>query len=195
MAANSITFGSFNNIAKISDNTLDAWAKILKTIPDSRLVLKHFALSEERTCDRIKAVFPARAISSNRLDLRAPTEQAAHLRAYHDIDIALDPFPWSGCVTTCGALWMGVPVLTLPGVAFCHRHSASFLTTVGLTDWIAGDVDDYVAKVIDFASRCDELAGLRLSLRDRVKNSPLCDAPRFTRDFENMLSHMWQETG
>ena len=85
---------------------------------------------------------------------------------------------------------MGVPVLTLPGVAFCHRHSASFLTVLGLTGWIAKDADDYVAKAIDFAGRRDDLIVLRRSLRARMKNSPLCDAPRFARDFEEVLFQM-----
>jgi protein O-GlcNAc transferase len=182
-----VTFGSFNNIAKIGPRTVAAWARILQALPDSCLVLKHSALSEAETRNRLEADFAAYGIVPSRLALRTPTGHTAHLAAYHDIDIALDPFPWSGCVTTCESLWMGVPVLTLPGIAFCHRHSASFLRCAGLDEWIAADEDDYVEKAIGYANQLESVAALRVSLRDRVRRSPLCDAPRFARRFDDTL--------
>ena len=185
-----ITFGCFNNIAKLSDGTFSAWAKILNAVPDSRLVLKHFALSEPETRDRIALQFSAFGISSDRLDLRAPSDHTSHLESYGDIDIALDPFPWSGCVTTCESLWMGVPVLTLPGVAFCHRHSASFLSAAGLNDWIAENQDDYVSKAIAQVQSPQTLGSMRSDLRAQVAASPLCDAHQFARDFESRLFEM-----
>lgn len=186
-----VTFGSFNNIAKVSPATIEAWAHILTAVPSSRLILKHLALVEQEVRDRLAAAFSAIGIAPNRLDLRAPTDQATHLAAYADMDIALDPFPWSGCVTTCESLWMGVPVLALPGVAFCHRHSASFLQVVGLEEWIASDIKDYVAKATEFAGQTDRLADLRADLRNRVASSPLCDGPGFAEDFEKLLCNMW----
>ena len=185
-----ITFGCFNNIAKISDGTFSTWAKILSAVPNSRLVLKHFALRESETRDRIAAQLLAFGVPPDRVDFRLPTSHASHLEAYGDIDIALDSFPWSGCVTTCESLWMGVPVLTLPGIAFCHRHSASFLSAVGLNDWIAENRDDYVSKAIAIARNPKTLVPLRLDLRARVAASPLCDAKQFARDFENLLFAM-----
>ncbi len=183
-----VTFGSFNNITKISRPTVKAWSRILNAVPGSRLVLKHFALSENRTRDRLAALFLAHGVSPSRLILRPPTEQTNHMANYHDIDIALDPFPWSGCVTTCESLWMGVPVLALPGVAFCHRHSASFLSTIGLHDWIANDIEAYVEKAVGFAEKRESLKDLRQSLRERMRSSALCDAPGFARDFERLLA-------
>lgn len=185
-----VTFGSFNNIAKITDRTIEVWAEILNEVPDSRLVLKHLALAEEEVRDRLAAEFSAFGVSPHRLDLRVPTDQVSHLASYADIDIALDPFPWSGCVTTCESMWMGVPVLALPGVAFCHRHSASFLTVAGLEDWIAADTEDYLAKAIRFASQTDKLAVERAGLRARVASSLLCDGSRFAKDLENLLFEM-----
>lgn len=187
-----ITFGSFNNIAKMSDRTLEVWAEILRAVPNSRLVLKHLALAEEEVRDRLAAEFSALNVSPNRLELRPPTDQLSHLESYADIDISLDPMPWVGCVTTCESLWMGVPVLTLPGVAFCHRHSASFLYAVGLEEWVAIDTDDYVAKAISFAGQAGLLSTLRADLRGRMRVSPLCDGPRFAQDLEKLLFQICQ---
>lgn len=185
-----ITFGCFNNVAKLSGGTIAAWAQILLAVPDSRLVLKHLALAEKETCDRIADQFLALGIASDRLDMRPPTDQVSHLESYGDIDIALDPFPWSGCVTTCESLWMGVPVLALPGLAFCHRHSASFLSAAGLNNWVCPDVEDYIQRAKDFAQDASGLEKLRENLRDDVKRSPLCDAQMFAKDFESLLSKM-----
>ena len=178
----------------MSDGAFLAWAKILRSVTDSKLVLKNNALQYSEVRLSVENRFTDLGIHTSRLNLRPPTDHVSHLKAYADIDIALDPFPWTGCVTTCESLWMGVPVLTVPGEAFCHRHSASFLTTLGLEDWIAEDVDDYVAKAIEYSKRRDDLVILRQTLRDRMKNSPLCDAPRFARDFENILFQMWQRS-
>ncbi len=185
-----LTFGSFNNIAKMSDSTFSVWAEILNHLQNSRLVLKHSALSEQITRDRIASRLSAYGISPLRLDLRAPTGHVAHLEAYADIDIALDPFPWSGCITTCESLWMGVPVLTLLGDAFCHRHSASFLTAVGLEDWVVKNQKDYIAKALTFGQNVSFLSEMRADLRSRVMQSSLCDAQQFGNDFENILFSM-----
>lgn len=190
LSNNYITFGCFNNIAKLSDGTITAWARILEAVPKSKLVLKHLALAEKETCDRIAAQFLELGIPSARLDMRPPTDQVSHLESYGDIDIALDPFPWSGCVTTCESLWMGVPVLTLPGVAFCHRHSASFLSAAGLSDWVCTDVDDYIQKAKMFAQDSFGLEELRKNLRADISKSPLCDSQVFAKDFENLLVKM-----
>lgn len=185
-----VTFGCFNNIAKLTDRTISTWAEILDAVPNSKLILKHLALSERETCDRITDQFRALNISADRIEMRTPTDQRTHLQSYADIDIALDPFPWSGCVTTCESLWMGIPVLTLPGVAFCHRHSASFLSAVGLEDWICTDTEDYVQKAVAKARDSHNLTQLRNGLREKVSESPLCDAETFAMDFEALLLEM-----
>lgn len=184
-----ITFGCFNNLAKISTRTIEAWSSILQSVPNSRLILKHLALSEAITRDRVAALFLAHGIALRQLELRPPTDPIVeHLTDYHDVDVSLDPFPWSGCVTTLESLWMGIPVLTLPGVAFCHRHSASFLTTLGLTDWIAADANDYINKAVSCADKPEDLSLLRASLRQRMTMSPLCDAERFATNLDGILT-------
>ncbi len=185
-----VTFGCFNNIAKISAQTKEMWAAILHQVPSSRLVLKHAALNEGETRDRVRAEFAAYGVTPDQLILREPTGHQTHLGAYSDIDISLDPVPWNGCVTTCESLWMGVPVVTLPGEAFCHRHSASFLSTAGLTDWIAGSSEDYVAKAVAAANNLNRLSELRANLRSQLAASPLCDGEAFAQAFVDTCRRM-----
>ena len=111
---------------------------------------------------------------------------------YNDIDMVLDPFPYSGGLTTCEALWMGVPTVTFPGDFFASRHSLSHMSNVGLTDWVAHDVSSYIALAVAKAADLDALATLRAGLRTRVKASPLCDAPRFGRNLGAGLRQAWQ---
>jgi predicted O-linked N-acetylglucosamine transferase (SPINDLY family) len=112
---------------------------------------------------------------------------------YNQIDIVLDPFPYSGGLTTCEALWMGVPTVTLPGEIFASRHSASHLSNAGLADWAATDLADYVERAVARAADLEGLAVLRRGLRARVKAGPLCDAPRFGRSLGSALRHAWRE--
>jgi predicted O-linked N-acetylglucosamine transferase (SPINDLY family) len=112
---------------------------------------------------------------------------------YGDVDIVLDPFPYSGGLTTCEALWMGVPTITLPGEIFASRHSASHLSNAGLADWVTASTHDYVEAAVARAADLPALADLRASLRERVRLSPLCDAPRFGRSLGTALRHAWQD--
>ena len=118
---------------------------------------------------------------------------AAFLREYNDIDIVLDPFPYSGGLTTCEALWMGVPTVTVPGEIFASRHSMSHLSNAGLADWVAPDLAAYVELAVAKASDIQALAALRSALRVQVKASPLCDAPRFGRNLGAALRTVWQD--
>jgi protein O-GlcNAc transferase len=110
---------------------------------------------------------------------------------YGDVDIVLDPFPYSGGLTTCEALWMGVPTITLPGEIFASRHSASHMSNAGLSDWLTASVQDYIAMAIARAQDLDALAALRAGLRDHVRRSPLCDAPKFGRNLGAALRKTW----
>ena len=110
---------------------------------------------------------------------------------YGHVDIVLDPFPYSGGLTTCEALWMGVPTITLPGEIFASRHSTSHMSNVGLAHWVTASVEDYIAMAVTQAANWDELAELRAGLRDRVRKSPLCDAPLFGRNLGAALRHAW----
>ncbi|WP_338721079.1 tetratricopeptide repeat protein [Devosia sp. XK-2] len=186
-------FGSFNSHNKISDATMSTWAEILRSVPESRLLLKSRALQQKAERDATAKRFEALGVAPDRLDLMGRTEtQAEHLALYGQIDIALDPFPYNGTTTTVQALRMGVPVLTLKGNRYISRVGASILANAGLDDWIAGDVADYVTMAVERAGDRDRLAVLRSELPGRIAASPICDVPRFGRDFSDMLVGMWR---
>ncbi|MGE0415877.1 MAG: hypothetical protein AB7O80_03645, partial [Acetobacteraceae bacterium] len=132
-------------------------------------------------------------VAPERVELRGSSGHRAFMGEYNQIDIALDPFPYSGGLTTCEALWMGVPTVMLPGEIFASRHSFSHMSNVGLHGWAAETVDGYVALAIEKASDPCALAALRTGLRSRMKASPLCDAPRFGRNLGAALRHAWRE--
>ena len=193
LAAGHITFGCFNNLAKITPRVIATWSAILHRVPDARLVLKTQQFSHAPTADRIRANFADHGIPATRIELRGGSGHRAFLREYNDIDIVLDPFPYSGGLTTCEALWMGVPTVTVPGEIFASRHSMSHLSNAGLADWVAPDLAAYVELAVARASDVQALAALRAGLRARVKASPLCDAPRFGRNLGAVLRLAWRD--
>ncbi len=189
-----VTFGSFNNMAKVTRPTIELWSRLLKTVPGSRLVLKFHGLgvpSLQRTVCRAFAEF---GIDAGRLELLGKDEsQAQHLLRYHLIDIALDPFPYSGTTTTCDALWMGVPVITLAGQVHATRVGVSQLSSLGHADLIAGSEDQYVEIARKLATDLDRLDAIRNGLRRRMAESPLMDYARFTHNLENAYREMWKK--
>ena len=187
-----LRFGCFNQLAKMSDEVVSVWAQVLHSVPDSRLVLQAQALQDESVRTEIGARFARHSIPSGRLVLQpAQADRMAYLAAYHHVDIALDPFPYPGGTTTLEALWMGVPVLTLPGQTALSRQGASILHNLGLDDWVATDTQDYVARAARHAAQRPELAALRNNLRARLQRSPLCDAPRFANQLAQGLRALW----
>jgi predicted O-linked N-acetylglucosamine transferase (SPINDLY family) len=187
-----VTFGCFNNLAKITARVIAAWAGILLRVPHSRLLLKTHQLSDAATAARIQHVFAEHGVDPDRLELQGSSPHRAFLEQYNQIDLVLDPFPYSGGLTTCEALWMGVPTVTLPGDTFASRHSASHMSNAGLPDWIASGVDSYAAIAVARTQDLQALAPLRAGLRARVKASPLCDAPRFGRALGAALRTAWR---
>lgn len=188
-----ITFGSFNNPIKINAEVVAAWVRILQAVPGSRLLLKGFAFDSDAAVDRFREMFAAQGIGAERIELIAwHPEVKSHLELYGQIDIALDPFPYNGTTTTCEALWMGVPVLTLAGDRHSARVGASLLATVGLSEFVSSSSDDYVACAVRLAADPARLAALRASLRERTRSSPLLDAEGFTRKLEAAYDTMWQ---
>ena len=191
-----ITFGSFNNLTKMNDATVVVWARILAALPSSRLLLKAKQLKDEFIVSNTLQRFAAQGIGADRLILEEPIpSRDDHLASYQRMDIALDPFPYPGVTTSAEALWMGVPVLSMQGDRFMSRTATSIAHNAGLSDWIARDEDDYVAKAIAFAGDLPKLAALRAGLREQVRVSPLFDAPRFAKNFEAALWGMWQAKG
>jgi protein O-GlcNAc transferase len=185
-AGKGVTFGSFNNVQKLSTATVKLWARVLREVPGSRLLLKGVALSEQALRDDVMARFAAQGATSVEILPRAATT-AAHLALYDRIDIGLDPTPYNGTTTTCEALWMGVPVITLAGETHASRVGASLLTAVGLPELIAADEDGYVRLASALAGDASRVGALRAGLRARMAGSPLCDGPGWCREFERVL--------
>jgi predicted O-linked N-acetylglucosamine transferase (SPINDLY family) len=188
-----VTFGSFNSLTKMTDDVVALWARVLAAVPGSRLFLKTRQLGDHTTRQSIIERYAAHGIGSERLLLEdVVPSRAEHLATYGRVDIALDPFPYSGITTSAEALWMGVPVLTLAGERFLSRQGVGLLMNTGLPEWVASSPDDYVARAVSHASDLQGLAKLRASLRERFLVSPVCDARRFARNFELALRGMWQ---
>ncbi len=187
------TFGSFNNLAKVTAEVVGVWSEILRRVPGARLVLKYRGLGDAGVKQRYLELFAAEGVEDERLDLLPPSSYAEYLAAYHDVDVALDPFPFSGSATTCEALWMGVPVVTCPGETFASRHTLSHLSNVGLTETIAHDKKEYVELAVSLAGDLPRLAALRGSLRERMASSPLCDGKRFAANLTNILRNVCRQ--
>jgi protein O-GlcNAc transferase len=188
-----VTFGCFNNLAKMTDAVVALWSRVLKAVPDSRLSLKTKQLDDAAVRARTLARFAAHGISAERISMSGTGTRLAMLEAYQHVDIALDPFPYPGGTTSMEALWMAVPIVTRRGTHFLSHLGESILHNAGLPDWIASDDDDYVAIARSFASDVDALAALRGRLRQQVVNSPLYDARRFARHFEDAVWGMWHD--
>jgi predicted O-linked N-acetylglucosamine transferase (SPINDLY family) len=125
--------------------------------------------------------------------LEGPSPPQQFLATYQRIDVALDPIPYSGGLTTMEALWMGVPVVTLPGSRFTSRHSATHLSAIGLDDWIVADQDAYIARALDAVADLNALSALRLGLRERVARSPLCDGRAMAAQIEELCRQLWRQ--
>jgi FkbM family methyltransferase len=186
-----ITFGCFNNPSKINTELISRWSVLLKRVDGSVLLLKSKSYSNRQFKDRILGYFAEFGISADRIRFEEGSHHAELLGTYSKVDIALDPWPYSGGLTTCEALWMGVPVVTLPGPTFAGRHSVTHLVNAGLPGMVAGNWDEYVDIAAGLASDLDALAALRAGLRDQVAASPLCDGERFGAAFGQALRAMW----
>jgi protein O-GlcNAc transferase len=189
-----VTFGSFNNPAKVSAATFDAWATLLARLPQARLLLKGKPFADAATRALFLARLGERGVAAERVELMAwLPDAAAHLGLYNQVDIALDPFPYNGTTTTCEALWMDAPVVTLRGDRHAGRVGASLLSQIGLTDLIANSVEEYVEIARALAGDPGRLDDLRRSLRPRLAASPLCDGRAFARKIEAAFRNMWQQ--
>jgi predicted O-linked N-acetylglucosamine transferase (SPINDLY family) len=187
-----LTFGSFNNLSKLNARVVNLWVRLLEAVPGSRLLIKAKQLHEPDARNDLLRAFGGR-IAGDRLLIEGPSPRPQYLARYGDVDIALDPFPYTGGATSAEALWMGVPVLTLEGEALVARQGLGLLRNCGLDDWIARDPEDYVHKAARRAADLQGLADLRAGMRARLLHSPLFDGARFARDFEAALLQMWEK--
>jgi protein O-GlcNAc transferase len=180
-----VTFGCFNNFAKVTPDAIAVWARLLAAVRGSRIFLKSRGLDDADTAARVRAQFSSAGVAPERVELDGrELSVAAHLALYARVDVALDTFPYNGATTTCEALWMGVPVVTLAGETHAARVGVSLLTHLGVTEWIATTPDEYVTIARTLAGDAPRLAALRTQLRERFRGSALCDAVGFTRSLE-----------
>jgi protein O-GlcNAc transferase len=188
-----ITFGSFNNTPKLSAATIKLWSQVLQAVPNSRLHLKALALQDHNTCDRFRSQFIDQGIDPERILFEKPTLKFEDfLNAYQAIDLALDPTPYNGGTTTCQALWMGIPVITLRGEHFFSRMSHSFLTQLGLTECTTATEAEYVAAAVALASDRQHLQQLRQTLRNKMRASLICNGAYAAQSLEAAYRQAWQ---
>ena len=184
-----VTFGCFNNSSKFNGRVFDLWARLLLAVPTARLVLKWRTFLDPGYCGTVREAFAARGVDPARLELRGPSFHVDLLKEYGDIDIGLDPFPFTGGLTSCEALWMGVPVVTWPQDRVVSRQTLSLLQAIGLAELAAADADDYLRIATMLANDPLWLQDIHASLRPRMAASALCDVPGFTRGLEETF---WQ---
>ncbi|HEY7087765.1 MAG TPA: tetratricopeptide repeat protein [Tepidisphaeraceae bacterium] len=191
-----VTFGTFNNFAKVTPQIIALWSQILLASSGSRLLIKAECLGDDETRNTVLRWFAAHGVEPSRLELvgREPNF-AAHLAMYHRLDVALDTFPYHGTTTTCEAMWMGVPVVTLAGKCHAARVGVSLMTHVGLPELVAGTPQQYVRIATELAGDVDRRRSLRGGMRDRMRSSPLMDAPGFTRNLETSYHQMAEARG
>jgi predicted O-linked N-acetylglucosamine transferase (SPINDLY family) len=183
-----VTFGSFNQALKISPAVRRLWAEILRKMPGSRLVI--LGVADERARERLATEIAEGERA--RVTVQPYVSLQDYFNGFNSVDIALDTMPYSGGTTSCDALWMGVPVVTAPGTRPSSRSAASVLSTAGLSEWIASSPEDYVRMAVEYARDAMLIAGLRVSLRDRLRQSPLMDEKGFVRDLETAYRGMWR---
>ena len=188
---NRIIFGSFNALAKLTEEVISTWADILLKVDGSKLLLRARQLGDDGVKADLASRFLSRGIESSRLILEGNNTRKGMLAGYRKLDIALDPFPYGGTTTTCEALCMGVPVITLKGERWVGLVGASLLQTVDHPELIANDRAEYVQKAVELALDMPRLTALRSGLSKEVLASPLCDTVAFTRQLEDALRSSW----
>lgn len=187
-----ITFGCFNHLSKINTRTIDLWSDILRALPGSKLFLKTKQLNDLHVIDKIRNQFTESGVLSECLIFEGSSSREDYLKAYHRVDIALDPFPYPGGTTSVEGLWMGVPVITLQGDCFLSHNGETLAHNSKQSHWIAQNEQDYVQKAKFYASDLVLLAKTRSDLRDQILASPLFNAPRFARNFEAAMMGLWE---
>ena len=188
-----VTFGSFNNLSKVNERVIEVWTQILLQVPGSSLLLKSKPLADESTRRRYMDLFIKNGATSDQIKMLAVTPSiSGHLALYNRVDIGLDPFPYNGTTTTCEALWMGVPVVTLRGDRHSARVGSSILTRMGLEELITMNEEEYVSRAVGLAGVPDRLKKLKAGMRQRMMESPLCDSKAFARAVEGVYRRIWK---
>ncbi len=188
-----VTYGSFNTLAKLTPQVVATWAQVLQRVPGSRLLIKNKSLADTETRRHLLDLFGREGIGGAQLELLPfVAKTGGHLAIYNQVDIALDSFPYNGTTTSCEAMWMGVPFVSLSGDRHAGRVGASLLRSIGLDRLLARTADDYIELAIELADDLDALAALRAGLRSRMRASPLCDAKAFALAMEAAYRDFWR---
>ena len=187
-----ITFGCFQNLPKVSDEVLAVCGEIFAALPKTRLRLQCKQLGEPAQVEKMLSRLARYGVGSERVNIHGAVSREDYLSAHAEVDMILDTFPYPGGTTTCEALWMGVPTLTLAGDRLLSRQGASLLAAAGLPDWVAANRSEYISKAIAFAGDLPKLSALRAVLRQQALASPVFDAKRFARNLEEALWGMWK---
>ncbi len=196
LTRNAVTFGSLASQYKITNEVIAAWSRILEQSPNSSLIVKNAHLASPLSRRFVHSLFAKQGIGAERVLLEGPEEHYEFLKAYSRIDIVLDTFPYNGGTSTTEAIWQGVPVIAFQGDRWASRTSASILRAGGLDEFVARDLDGYVALAARWASSSDtweRLGELRRTMRSKLAASPVCDARRFARDMEQIYQTCWRQ--
>ena len=193
LSQGAVTFGCFNNPAKMTAQVIACWSHLLHTLPDARLHLKYRAFEDDGVVRDFQGSFAAHGIAAERIRFSGVSPRKEYFASHNEIDIGLDPFPFGGCTTTVDALWMGVPVVTLRGDRFAGHMGETIMMNLGQPECVADGVDDYVQKAVALARDLPRLADLRSGLRKKLLNSSLCDGATFTRDLESVYRRLWTD--
>ncbi len=193
LSRGTITFGSCSKPAKWNNVVIRTWGAILRQVPDSRLLLHHSTTGSAQT--RVREEFFSHGIAPNRIGISGALDWNAHWKWFHQVDLALDPFPYNGTAGSCETLWMGVPFIALAGRTHVARVGVSLLTRIGLERLVVRDEEEYVALAVQLCGDREALAGLRYGMRRRMQNSTLMDGGAFTRRLEDAYWKMWDDTG
>jgi len=188
-----ITLGSFNNLSKVNDSVIKLWSEILKSLPNTRLLIKATSLSDPKVQEYVINKFKCHGVENEIKCTGFIKNMQSHLAMYHQVDLALDPFPYNGTTTTCDALWMGVPVLTRCGKTHASRVGASILSCIGMGDLVAYSDKEYVSKAIYLCQHIDILRAIRKQLRQLCLQSPLMDCLSFTQSMEKIYDGLVRE--
>lgn len=189
-----LTFGCFQRLPKLTDAVLALWGQVFSAVPDARLLLQSHQTGRALYANQILDRLAQAGIARERVTIRGPAHRSVYLQSYGDIDIVLDTFPYTGGTTTCEALWMGVPTITLTGATMIARQGLAMMTAAGLPEWVARDANDYVSIAGRWAGDHRGLAALRADLRSRLPSTPLFDPRRFAGAFQDTLEAVWHRT-
>lgn len=193
ISAGHITFGCFNNFSKVTQKAIEIWSQILDSVPNSRIIMKANSLGEKSVAKRVMDMFSKFGIEDNRIELHSMIQSTRlHLDLYNRVDIGLDTFPYNGTTTTCEALWMGVPVITLAGQTHVSRVGASLLSNAGLAELVATTHEGYIAIAAKLSQNREKLTHMRKTLRGTMATSALTDKERFTLNLERLYRDIWR---